>query len=111
MPGEKIECPYVGLTPFTEDESRFFFGREDDQQFVVANLFATRLTVLYGPSAAGKSSLLRAGVVRELLNRMDSSRTSLQRPDLAYIYHAAWQGDVHERVCAAIRDALAASGP
>ena len=72
MPLDRIDSPYVGLAPFTEDQAPFFFGRERDQQFVVANLFATRLTILYGPSAAGKSSLLRAGVVRELLDRMDS---------------------------------------
>ena len=106
MPDVTVDSPYVGLAPFTELQSRFFFGRERDQQFVVANLFATRLTVLYGPSAAGKSSLLRAGVVRELLDRMESSRRLLGRPDLAFVYHAAWEGDVHERVCSAVREVL-----
>jgi Novel STAND NTPase 1 len=106
MPLDRIDSPYVGLAPFTEDQAPFFFGRERDQQFVVANLFATRLTILYGPSAAGKSSLLRAGVVRELLDRMDSSRRLLGQPDLAFVYHATWEGDVHERLCTAVRDAL-----
>src|SRR5581483_1822397 len=33
---------------------------------VQANLFAAPLTILYGPSGVGKSSLLRAGVLRDL---------------------------------------------
>ena len=33
---------------------------------MVANLIASRLTVLYGPSGVGKSSFLRAGVARSL---------------------------------------------
>jgi WD40 repeat protein len=33
---------------------------------VAANLMASRLTILYGPSGVGKSSLVRAGVVRRL---------------------------------------------
>ena len=43
-----------------------FFGRERESEVVAANLMASRLTVLYGPSGVGKSSLLRAGVARRL---------------------------------------------
>ncbi len=38
------------------------FGRERENEVVAANLIASRLTVLYGPSSMGKSSLLRAAV-------------------------------------------------
>jgi WD40 repeat protein len=60
--------PYKGLVPFDDSEldARFFFGREQETELVAANLMASRLTVLYGPSGVGKSSLLRAGVVRKL---------------------------------------------
>ena len=60
--------PYKGLAPFGESEldAQLFFGRERDREIVVANLIAARLTVLYGPSGVGKSSLLRAGVARAL---------------------------------------------
>jgi WD40 repeat protein len=44
----------------------FFFGRERESEVVAANLMASRLTVLYGPSGVGKSSLLRAGVAQRL---------------------------------------------
>ena len=36
------------------------------REIVAANLIASRLTVLYGPSGVGKSSLLRAAVARSL---------------------------------------------
>ncbi|MEU6507829.1 caspase family protein [Streptomyces sp. NPDC046942] len=60
-------CPYPGLDPFTADDVRFFFGRAE----VTAELLA-RLTdwsqddgpvALVGLSGAGKSSLLRAGLL------------------------------------------------
>ena len=60
--------PYKGLAYFgdSEHDRRFFFGRERESELVAANLMASRLTVLYGPSGVGKSSLLRAGVARRL---------------------------------------------
>ncbi|MEO5575728.1 MAG: hypothetical protein ABIR67_00975 [Gaiellaceae bacterium] len=60
--------PYKGLARFDDSEldERFFFGRDRETELVAANLVASRLTVLYGPSGVGKSSLLRAGVVRRL---------------------------------------------
>ena len=60
--------PFKGLAYFGDSEldARFFFGRERESELVAANLMASRLTVLYGPSGVGKSSLLRAGVARRL---------------------------------------------
>ena len=60
--------PFKGLAYF--GDSRYdvllFFGRERESEVVAANLMASRLTVLYGPSGVGKSSLLRAGVTQRL---------------------------------------------
>lgn len=60
--------PYKGLNAFEDSEldALLFFGREREREIVVANLIASRLTVLYGPSGVGKSSLLRAAVARPL---------------------------------------------
>ncbi len=59
-------CPYVGLLPFNESDAKYFFGRENDTEVVATNLRAARLTVFYGASGVGKSSVIRAGVVPEL---------------------------------------------
>jgi Novel STAND NTPase 1 len=61
---ELPEAPYKGLSFYTEEDAPFFFGRERETHVVAANLMASRLTLLYGESGVGKSSLLRAGVGR-----------------------------------------------
>ena len=66
--GALPESPYKGLAPFGDSDldALLFFGRERDSEIVVANLLAARLTVLYGSSGVGKSSLLAASVARRL---------------------------------------------
>jgi hypothetical protein len=65
----QLRCPYVGLQPYTEADIDYFFGRERDQRIIAANLGAARLTILYGASGVGKSSVLLAGVVPNLRAR------------------------------------------
>lgn len=59
-------CPYRGLDPYDEEHRVFFKGRDTESGIIAANLYAASLTVLYGPSGAGKTSILQAGVVPEL---------------------------------------------
>ena len=68
MSVELPASPYKGLTPFADTaiDAMLFFGRERDVEIVCANVVASRLTVLYGPSGVGKSSLLSAAVARRL---------------------------------------------
>lgn len=75
------ETPYVGLVPYDENDAPFFFGREQEKEIVTANLRAVRLTVLYGPSGVGKSSLLLAGVVHDL--RALVARHAAAKPERA----------------------------
>ena len=65
---ELPSSPYKGLSAFDDSEldALLFFGREREREIVVANLIASRFTVLYGPSGVGKSSLLSAAVARSL---------------------------------------------
>src|SRR5262245_24780241 len=58
--------PYKGLMPFSEKDAPFFFGRESERKIISANLRTRRLTVLFGPSGVGKSSVINAGVVYDL---------------------------------------------
>ncbi len=71
--GDRRPCPYVGLQPFEEADREFFFGRERDQRVIISNLLASPLTILYGSSGVGKSSVLMAGVVPQL--RRERSKT------------------------------------
>ncbi len=80
--------PYQGLIPYTEEDAQFFFGREKDIRLITANLFASPLTILYGPSGVGKSSVLRAGVVTQLS----------RRDDLALIYISDWKAEPLEQL-------------
>ena len=63
--------PYRGLEPFDERDAPFFFGRERETRLISASLFASPLTLLYGASGVGKSSVLRAGVLPRLRTRQD----------------------------------------
>jgi WD40 repeat protein/transcriptional regulator with XRE-family HTH domain len=62
--------PYRGLTAFEEQDAGFFFGRETAAVEVLdrmsRSLGGTGLLVVSGVSGAGKSSLLRAGVLPRL---------------------------------------------
>lgn len=103
----KVESPYVGLVPYTEEDAQFFFGRERDQQRILANLFASRLTILYGASGVGKSSVLRAGIVQEVRQRIAESRANGERPEIAVVYFKDWKGDVLASLRVAIGSAMA----
>ena len=48
--------PYKGLAAFDDSEldALLFFGREREREAIVANLLASKLTVLYVPSGVGK---------------------------------------------------------
>ena len=61
------ECPYRGLLAFEPDDRRFFFGREEVVDEILARLAPGRLLAVIGASGSGKSSVLRAGVVGAVL--------------------------------------------
>lgn len=58
--------PYPGPRPFTTADRDKFFGRTRERQDLAALIIAQPLTVLHGPTGAGKTSLIFAGVVPEL---------------------------------------------
>ncbi len=55
--------PYVGFRPFQAEDGDRFFGRSTESRDLAALWRANRLTVLYGTSGVGKTSLLMAGVI------------------------------------------------
>ena len=95
------ECPYVGLVPFDEEDAAYFFGRERESDLIVANLTASRLTLLYAASGVGKTSVLRAGVLPQL-HRIDrDSYEDLGIRGAAVVYVNSWRDDPLESIAAA----------
>jgi len=87
------DCPYKGLRPYTEADGEYFFGREVERDLIIANLMASRLTVLCGPSGVGKSSLLQAGVLRELRNASDGGYDFMAADRIIAVYFSEWRDD------------------
>src|ERR1700733_6671221 len=54
--------PYPGSRAFTQADRGCFFGRDADSRAVIEFWMMNRLTVVSGPGASGKTSLLHAGV-------------------------------------------------
>ena len=103
--------PYQGLIPYSEQDAAWFFGRDRTRAIILDNLLAYRMSVLYGPSGVGKSSLLRAGVVRHV---RDDGRRRIEAGDSAEHAALAYSTWAHEPVAglkAAIRDALEQLSP
>jgi WD40 repeat protein/DNA-binding SARP family transcriptional activator len=70
-PGEGVAdgvvvCPFKGLASFDVEDADWFFGRERLVAEMVARLVGAPLLGIVGPSGSGKSSALRAGLLRAL---------------------------------------------
>jgi energy-coupling factor transporter ATP-binding protein EcfA2 len=59
--------PFPGLRPFGADEDYLFFGREQEIAQLLTLLRENRFLGVVGTSGSGKSSLVRAGLLPELL--------------------------------------------
>jgi hypothetical protein len=60
---EEQICPYTGLRSFTEEESLYFKGREEDIDQATEQLQRNKFLMLTGASGDGKSSLIYAGII------------------------------------------------
>lgn len=58
--------PWLGLSSFTEETRAYFFGRDEEVAEVARRVQRKLLTVLFGQSGLGKTSILRAGLVPKL---------------------------------------------
>jgi hypothetical protein len=80
--------PYKGLAAFEDSDldELLFFGRDRDSEVIAANLMASRLTILFGPTGVGKTSVLRAGVAHRLR----------REAGVEVRLHSTWTGDPGE---------------
>ena len=118
---EPVTLPYRGLSAFREQDAGLFFGREDATARVLelmsAALDGTGLIVVSGVSGAGKSSLLRAGVLPRL--RQDGLAAALEAASWPCLVFTPGRGPLAELAvriaplartdAAALREQLAAS--
>src|SRR5215475_14719864 len=58
--------PWLGLDSFSEETRGFFYGREEEVAELGRRVQRKLLTVLFGQSGLGKTSILRAGLVPRL---------------------------------------------
>ena len=98
----QFASPYKGLAPFEDSDldALMFFGRERESEIVAMNMLASRLTVLYGPTGVGKSSLLRAGVARRL---------RALAPEGEVVVFSSWRDDPVTSICEAVAPGLEAT--
>jgi hypothetical protein len=77
--------PYVGLRAFRSDEQALFFGRGTESIDIARLWRANKVTLLYGASGVGKTSLLQAGIIPALdRERFDVLPVGRIRPEMIY---------------------------
>jgi hypothetical protein len=99
--------------PFTEEQAPFFFGRDAEREIVTANLMAARLTLFYGPSGVGKSSVINAGVAYHLRQLAREALDAGAHPQFVIVLFREWRDDPLAMLERAIERELGvpASGP
>lgn len=105
------ESPYKGLIPYSEEDAPYFFGREAEAAIIIANLQASGLTLIYGESGVGKSSVLRAGVAAHLHRQALTHIADFGMPEAVPVVFSNWRDDPVAGLSEAVRAAVAAILP
>jgi tetratricopeptide (TPR) repeat protein len=95
--------PWLGLHAFTEQLQQYFYGRESEAEELFRRVNRKPLTVLFGQSGLGKTSLLRAG----LFPRM---RKAGYLPIAIRLDHAPQAPELATQIITALRAAVSAAG-
>jgi hypothetical protein len=66
QPAVDARQPWLGLASFTEETRGYFHGREEEVAELARRVQRKLLTILFGQSGLGKTSILRAGIVPRL---------------------------------------------
>ncbi|WP_116214756.1 AAA family ATPase [Streptomyces olivoreticuli] len=86
LPPADVPCPYPGMEPFRAEDHTHFFGREEATERLLDAVCDPAADghplVLVGASGAGKSSLLRAGLLAGLERRDGAGRPGVPWPAL-----------------------------
>jgi CHASE2 domain-containing sensor protein len=98
--------PYKGLMPYDEGDAEFFFGREREIKLISANLLASRLTLLYGESGIGKTSVLSAGVMHYLRQRAQEDLVERGASDFIAVMFNSWADEPIKELKRSILDSI-----
>jgi WD40 repeat protein len=107
----RTEGPYKGLDRYDEEDWQLFFGRRRERDVIVTNLRARRVTVLYGASGVGKSSLLRAGVVHHLRDLARRNVDEIGVPEYVPVIVSSWYEDPVGTILRSLNDAVREFAP
>jgi WD40 repeat protein/energy-coupling factor transporter ATP-binding protein EcfA2 len=89
---ETTTSPFIGLRSYKQEESDIFFGRDDYSEQLVEELANHKFITVIGTSGAGKSSLVKAGLLPHLrlgLVHGSNWRVATFRPWLQPFWEAA----------------------
>jgi WD40 repeat protein len=92
--------------PYSEEDAPFFFGRETEREIITANLMASRLTLLYGPSGVGKTSVLRAGVAHHLRQVAQHNLAERGTPEFAVVVFNSWRDNLLDGLADHVEDSV-----
>ena len=122
MNHDEVKNPFPGLRPFEFGDNHLFFGRDQQTTELTTRLRKNRFVAVVGTSGSGKSSLVRAGLMPELLSGTmagagSSWETTIMRPGgdpLTNLANAIVEADLYdpeeEDIASQVRATLTRSG-
>ena len=122
MNHDEVQNPFPGLRPFEFGDNHLFFGRDQQTTELTTRLRKNRFVAVVGTSGSGKSSLVRAGLMPELVSGTmagagSSWETTIMRPGgdpLTNLANAIVDADLYdpevEDISSQVRATLTRSG-
>ncbi len=119
---DEVKNPFPGLRPFEFTDNHLFFGRDEQTTELTTRLRKNRFVAVVGTSGSGKSSLVRAGLLPELLSGTmagagSSWETAIMRPGgdpLTNLANSIIEADLYdpdeEDIASQVRATLTRSG-
>jgi hypothetical protein len=102
------KSPFVGLAAFTPRMSAYFTGRERFALTLAGAVLRSRITVLYGQSGSGKSSVLGAALPQVLQATLRRAVEATQRAPFRLLNFKRWHPGFETRLYRAAAAKLAA---
>jgi hypothetical protein len=102
--------PFVGLAAFTPRMAGYFTGRERFALTLAGAVLRSRITVPYGQSGAGKSSILGAALPQVLQATLRRAAEATQRAPFRLLNFRRWHRGFEKRLYRAAAAKLAAPG-